>query len=128
MQPMTDDPRFARPVFARLQRMCLALPEVSVKTMWGHPGFRVGTKTFCVLEIVRGRPSIGFKIGTANAKRFARRRQFFITPYGRMVWVSRYLDDEIDWKEITTLLQQSYRLSATRRSVSTARSARLLGG
>jgi hypothetical protein len=39
------DARFTRPVFARLRRLCVALPETYEAASWGHPTFRAGTKT-----------------------------------------------------------------------------------
>jgi predicted DNA-binding protein (MmcQ/YjbR family) len=109
---VTTTARFSRPVFARLRRHCLALPETSEKTSWGHPNFRVGTKTFCAFEVVRDRPSIAFRVPAAHVKRLTRREHFFATPYGRGAWISRWLDTTIDWNEIERLVEQSHRHAA----------------
>jgi predicted DNA-binding protein (MmcQ/YjbR family) len=100
---------FERPVFTRTRRLCLALPEASEKLAWGHPTFRAGKKMFCAFEIFGGRPSIAFRLTTDDAKRFARKRHFFSTPYGRGVWVSRWVDVPVDQKLIATLVERSYR-------------------
>jgi predicted DNA-binding protein (MmcQ/YjbR family) len=107
--------RFDRPVFARLRRLCLALPETVETSSWGHPNFRAGTKTFCTCEIVGGRPSFAFRVAPAEAERASRRKHFFATPYGRGRWVSRWVDVAVDWDAIARLLEHSYRLVANKR-------------
>ncbi len=108
---------FERPVFARLRRVCLALPEAAETASWGHPNFRAGKKAFCTFEIVSGRPSIAFRLPSAEVARMARRRHFFATPYGRGVWVSAWVDVAIDWTEMATLLERSYRQVANKRTL-----------
>ena len=108
---------FERPVFARLRRACLAFPETSETSSWGHPNFRAGKKTFCALEIFDGRPSIAFRVTAAEAKRLARRKSFFETPYGRGVWVSAWLDGPIDWRLLVRTIERSYRGVAARRAL-----------
>ena len=85
---------FDRPVFSRLRQFCLALPETRETAVWGHPNFRAGKRTFCAFELIGGRPSIAFRVTAAEAKQLARKRHFFSTPYGRGVWVSRWLETE----------------------------------
>ena len=106
---------FERPVFTRTRRLCLALPEASEKLAWGHPTFRAGKKVFCAFEVFGGRPSIAFKLTTADATRFARKRHFFATPYGRGVWVSRWVDVPVDLKLFARLAERSYREVAAKK-------------
>jgi predicted DNA-binding protein (MmcQ/YjbR family) len=87
----------------------LALPETKETTSWGHPNFRVGKKIFCAFEMFGKRPSIAFRQTAAEARRFGRKRHFFATPYGRGVWVSRWIDVDINLKEMATLIDRSYR-------------------
>jgi predicted DNA-binding protein (MmcQ/YjbR family) len=108
--------RFTRPVFARLRRLCLGLPETSETVAWGHPTFRVGTKTFCTFEVIRDRPSIAFRVPATDIKRLVRLKPFFATPYGRGVWISRWLDGSIDWDEIAGLVDRSYRHTAIKKA------------
>ena len=110
------DPRFERPVFARLRRMCLALPDTTEAVAWGHPNFRVGKKTFCALEILRGRPSVALGASSAEVKRLMKKKDFFGSPYGRLVYVSRWLDGDIDWRELEMLVKKSYRLATLKAS------------
>ena len=110
---------FDRPVFVRARRMCLALPETSERTSWGHPNFRAGRKVFCAFEIVKGRPSIAFRLTASDRKAVERKTMAFATPYGRGLWVSVWIDDAIDWRLIARLIEQSYRAVAIKRLVNT---------
>jgi len=113
---MTDSARvFARPVFARFRRICLALPHAVEAWSWNHPVFRVGTKTFCAFELIKGRPSVAFRVPADHANRFLRKRHFFATPYGRDVWMSRWVDVAVDPKSLAPHIAASYGLVAPKR-------------
>jgi predicted DNA-binding protein (MmcQ/YjbR family) len=105
----SDDRTFERPAFRRLRRVCLALPEATETSSWGHPNFRAGKRTFCAFELFAGRPSIAFRVTPAEAKQLRRKRHFFLTPYGRGVWVSRWLDVDSDPESLASLIDRSYR-------------------
>jgi len=113
---MTGDP-FARPVYARARRLCLAYPETIERTSWGHPNFRAGKKTFCAFEILRGRPSILFRLSRPEVSRAVRSRRFFDPPYGRGLWAGMWLDGRVNWKAIASMLDRSYRTVAIGRLV-----------
>lgn len=104
-----------RPVFVRARRLCLAFPETTEKTSWGHPNFRAGRKTFCAFEIFGGRPSIAFRLSRADATRAIRSHRFFVTPYGRGQWASMWVDGNVNWKTVEAMLERSYRVVATKR-------------
>jgi predicted DNA-binding protein (MmcQ/YjbR family) len=95
----------------------LALPETNETSSWGHPNFRAGKKIFCAFEVSGGRPSIAFRVTAADAKRLARKKHFFPTPYGRGVWVSRWVDVADDPKMMATLIDRSYRQVAPKKLV-----------
>jgi predicted DNA-binding protein (MmcQ/YjbR family) len=103
--------------------VCLALPDVVEAWAWNHPAFRVGKKTFCVFEMVKRRPSVGFRVTPAEAKRFVRRRHFFATPYGRSVWISRWVDVRVDERAIARSIEHAYRLVAPGRRSSPVRAS-----
>ena len=111
MKPVADT-RFERPVYARLRRLCLSLPGAEEGMGWGHPNFRVGGRAFCTFEILRGRPTIAMKASQADVKRLAARDEFAVTPYGRSVYVSRWLDVGINWRQLEALVKRSYRITA----------------
>jgi predicted DNA-binding protein (MmcQ/YjbR family) len=105
---------FERPIYTRLRRLCLALPATSEKTAWGHPNFRVGAKTFCAFEVIRGRPSVAFRLPSAAVVELIATAGF-ATPYGRGVWASVWLDGRVDWKRMRALVDVSYRTMAPKR-------------
>jgi predicted DNA-binding protein (MmcQ/YjbR family) len=109
------DARYRRPVFARLRRACLSLPETVEAVAWGHPNFKAGGRTFCALEIIKGRPSVALRASPADIRRVKPKEGYFSTPYGRNVWVSRWLDGRVNWREIEALIRNSYRAATKRR-------------
>src|SRR5436190_6332257 len=109
--------QFDRPVFTQLRRLCLAFPETTETSSWGHPSFRAGKTLFCAFELFAGRPSIAFRVTAADARRLARKRHFFATPYGRGVWVSRWVDVPFDPKLTATLIDRSYRQAAPKKLI-----------
>lgn len=111
-------------MFGRARRLCLDLPETSETVSWGHPTFRVGRKTFCAFEMVRGRPSIAFRLHSHPPAKVQKamqeghdRGRFFPTPYGRGLWVSVWVDGPVDWKLVGTLVDQGFRAVATKRLI-----------
>lgn len=114
---MSAQRTFDRPVFNRLRRLCLALPEAAESSSWGHPTFRAGKKAFCAFEAFGARPSVAFRVTDAEARRLTRRKHFFATPYGRGGWVSRWVDVPGDRKLTAVLIDRSYRQVAPRRLV-----------
>jgi len=101
----------------KLRALCLALPETSEASSWGHPNFKAGSKTFVAFERVKGRASIAFRLEPPDVERLLRRKGFFTTPYGRDQWVSLWADRAIDWKAVTDLVQRSYRVVALKRMI-----------
>ena len=45
-----DRPETSRPVVTKLRALCLAFPETSEVSFWGHPNFRAGRRTFPVVR------------------------------------------------------------------------------
>ena len=113
---MTDI--FNRPVFARARRLCLALPETTETSSWGHPNFRAGGKTFCAFEMIKGRPSLAFKLPARKVDELIGGGDGFATPYGRGKWASLWVDKKVDWKQVQSLVTLSYRQVAGKRMLS----------
>ncbi|HUK36025.1 MAG TPA: MmcQ/YjbR family DNA-binding protein [Vicinamibacterales bacterium] len=105
------DTRFERPVYARLRRLCLSFPDTDEAVAWGHPNFRVVGRTFCTFEILRGRPTVAMKASPADVKRLSQSDDFVVTPYGRSMFVSQWLDGAINWRRLETLVKRSYKLT-----------------
>jgi predicted DNA-binding protein (MmcQ/YjbR family) len=104
-------------VLQRLRKLCLAFPETSETSSWGHPNFRADKRTFAAFERVKERPSIAFRLDEPDVARLLKRKQFFITPYGRGKWVSVWADTPLDWRRVADLLERSYRLLANKRMI-----------
>ena len=100
---------------ARVRRLCLALPEAHEAAAWGHPVFKAGSKTFAAIEPVKGRPSIAFRLDPVDVDLLLKREPFFVTPYGRGLWVSAWADGALDWPLVGSLVERSYRAVALRR-------------
>jgi predicted DNA-binding protein (MmcQ/YjbR family) len=106
---------------ARVRKICLRLPEASEKEAWGDPTWRVRDRIFAMQKgnYAGGRPSLWLKVpdGFQSVLVESDPKRFFVPPYvGHKGWIGVYLDDKrIDWDEIGSLVQQSYRLIAPKR-------------
>ena len=116
-RPVARGNVFERPVFARARRMCLRFPDATEVVAWGHPTFKAGRKMFCAFEIIRGRPSIAFRLPTKEAAAALKDVRCFASPYGRGLWVSVWVDGTLDWKQIAAFVDQSHRTVAPKRSL-----------
>jgi predicted DNA-binding protein (MmcQ/YjbR family) len=114
-----DKAKLSRPIVGKFRALCLAYPETSETSSWGHPNFRAGKRTFATFEVVKGRPSIAFRVDAVDADLLLRKRNFFLTPYGQGRWVSVWADGRIDWRVVQGLLDRSYRTVATKRMIAT---------
>jgi len=117
------DARFERPVYAQLRRLCQSLADTEETVGWGHPQFRAGGRVFCAFEILKGRPSVAVNATPEDVKRLRHKKHFTVTPYGRGAYVSRWLDEPINWRELEALLRRSYRLAAAQPKIKRRRSA-----
>ena len=93
----------------KLRALCRRLPGTTETVSWGHPTFKVGGKTFSVLEPYRGHLTLCFKLSPPDAAAARADGRFFATPYiGSQGWVSLIVDGKPDWKLIGELLLNSY--------------------
>ncbi len=105
-------------ILARLRRIALALPEACETVSFGHPTFRTGKKTFAVFENYRGEDTICFKATREDQTLLVLDPRFFVAPYvGQHGWTSMRVGAGLDWREVTELVEESYRLVATRKQV-----------
>ena len=108
---------YDRPVFARTRRQCLSLPGSTEALAWGHPVFKAGGKMFCTFEIMKGRPSIAFRLPAREAAAALNDVRCFASPYGRGLWVSVWVDGAVDWKQVASFVECSYRTVAPKKLV-----------
>ena len=53
------------------------------------------------------------KASPDDVTRLSRRDDFVVTPYGRSVYVSQWLDGAINWRRLEALVKRSYRITVT---------------
>ena len=105
-------------ILARLRRISLALPEAEETTSFGHPTFKVGRKTFAVLEEYKGELAICFKATMEDQSLLTMDPQFYVAPYiGKHGWTSIRAGGPLDWEGVEDFVRESYRLVATKRLV-----------
>ena len=93
----------------RLPRICLRLPGTTETTSWGHPTFKAGGKTFCVLERLKGHLTMCFMLPGPDAAATLKLPRFLETPYvGKKGGVSLIVDTAPDWREVEELALRSY--------------------
>jgi predicted DNA-binding protein (MmcQ/YjbR family) len=114
-----ESAKFSRPIVGKLRTLCLRFPETSETSSWGHPNFRAGKRIFSAFEIVKGRPSIAFRLEVTDIDRLLRKKNFFATPYGQGRWASVWVDGPVDWRLVARLLECSYRIVANKRMIAT---------
>jgi predicted DNA-binding protein (MmcQ/YjbR family) len=112
-----DKAKMSRPIVGKLRALCQAYPETSETSSWGHPNFRAGKRIFSAFEIVKGRPSIAFRLEAGAINRLLRNKHFFATPYGQGRWASMWVDGPVDWRLVARLLESSYRIVANKRMI-----------
>ncbi|MGH9243989.1 MAG: MmcQ/YjbR family DNA-binding protein [Acidimicrobiales bacterium] len=105
---------------AQLRELCLALPEAGEIETRGRPAFRAGTKVFAVFERPAGEPpgAVAFKPESEDHRRtLLADPRFFPPPYlGPRGWVALDLAaGPVDWDEVTSLVEGSYRRVALKR-------------
>ena len=122
-----DQAKFSRPVVQKLRSLCLAFPETCETASWGHPNFRAGKRIFSAFEIIKGRPSIAFRLDPDQISLLLRRKNFFTTPYGQARWVSLWVDRSVDWRLVARLLERSYRVVANKRMITACAPRRASG-
>jgi predicted DNA-binding protein (MmcQ/YjbR family) len=105
-------------VLDRLRKLCLSLPDTKETITWGTPHFRVGEKIFAGCGEEKGTPVIGFKLERDHAEAIIQDPRFWRAPYvGHKGWVSMDATRIEDWRELKSLLHESYRLIAPKRSL-----------
>lgn len=103
---------------ARLRQICLTLPDTKETVAWRHPAFRVGEKMFCGYEELDGKMTIGFKLAAPHAELLAQDPRVVRSQnFGKHKWVSIDAAGIDDWAGIADMIRESYRLSASRRTL-----------
>ena len=106
-------------LLAGLRATCLALPGVEERVNHGMPTFAVVRRTaFCNLHHPAGdRPTLWFKAAPGTQTELVDQEpdRFFVPPYvGPRGWVGLRLDVDLDWNEVAAVVEDAWRLVATK--------------
>ena len=113
----------AKKALDRARAICLALPETSERPSHGAPTFFAGSKTFVMFMDDHhddGRLAIwcSAPLGAQGDLVRADGERFFVPPYvGHRGWLGIRLDRHVDWDELAQLIEDGYRMVATKRAI-----------
>ena len=105
----------------RVRKICLGFAETTAKEAWGAPTFRVRKKMFAMFVNNHhddGRVALWLNAadGVQEMLVDADPERFFVPPYqGPFGWIGVRLDVDVDWSEVTELVEDSYRMSAPKK-------------
>jgi predicted DNA-binding protein (MmcQ/YjbR family) len=117
-----DDP------LLKMREICLSLPDTQETMTWGAPHFRVGDKIFSGYGAENGKGSISFKLEMDHADARVQDPRFQRAPYvGHKGWVSMDPFKVQDWDEVRSLVLESYRLIAPKKSLAKLSEAMIAG-
>ena len=105
-------------IISRISRLCLSLPEAEEKPFGGHtaPSFRVRDKLFVTTYEDGSAMCLKAGPGVQQALVGSEPARYFIPAYvGNKGGVGVFLDDKLDWDEVSELIEESYRIIAPKR-------------
>ena len=101
---------------ARLRGLCAKLPGAEETKSFRHPAFRVGKKTFAVLDEYRGVRCLCFKVPAPLQRMLVEDPRYFAAPYGaKHGWTCLRVDARTPWRDAAALVRESWRLCAPKR-------------
>jgi hypothetical protein len=105
-----------------LRAVAMALPESTEDHEGvGSPAFKVRGKIFAMRHPHNDRPSMWCKApaGVQDALVGSDPERFFVPPYvGHHGWIGLWLDRDVDPDELADLVEESYRMTAPKRLLS----------
>ena len=111
----------AKRAIGALRKLCLALPETREETSFGHPVWKVGTKTFAMASDWGDGLRFTFRVGGERQAMLVEDPRYSIPPYiGHRGWVSLRVGGKVDAEELRGLVEESFRGAATKRALKAA--------
>lgn len=108
--------RRGKAVLSVMRGICLELPETSEGIQFGHPVWRVGTRSFAMARCQGTILTACFWAGAAHQSLLTADPRFCIPPYlGHRGWIALDVSKHCDRSEIAALALQSYRHFALKR-------------
>lgn len=117
---MATSKRKAGAAFARIRKICLALPDTTEKLAWGEETFRVRERLFVMCANNHhndGRVAIWCNApeGVQRALVDSDPEHYFVPPYvGPGGWLGVRLDTGLPWPAISALIEQAWRTTAAK--------------
>jgi len=103
-------------VLDQLAERCDRLPETSAGKQFGSPVWKAGKKTFVCVHHRAGRLQLQFWVGVEQQSLFTPDERYSIPKYmGHNGWIDLDVEKRINWDEVESLLNTSYRHFALKR-------------
>ena len=112
----------AQEILATMHQHCLRLPETSRDESGGHTTWKGGKKAYAGVAHDKGRLQLRFKIGIEQqAFLVADPRYTIPLYYGTNGWINLDVQNGVNWEEVDSLLESSYRRIALKRMLKALR-------
>jgi hypothetical protein len=119
LKPEDIDPfkrQRAKEVLRKIDKICMALPEVSPASQFGSPVWKAGKKTFVWAHTTHHRMGLQFWVGGDDQQLLIDDPRYSIPAYtGPNGWINLDVEDTANWGEIERLARSSYRHFALKR-------------
>lgn len=103
-------------ILASMRKICLALPETSEDTQFGHPVWRAGRKVFAQASCHTNCWQVSFWVGVHAQLLMTDDRRYSIPPYmGHNGWIALDVTKKHNERELASLALESYRHFALKR-------------
>jgi len=105
-------------ILEKFRRICLSNPQAEERLTWDEPTFRIRNKIFGAYISHDDRPALTCKApeGSQAVLVGADPKRFFVPRFvGHIGWIGMWLDGKVDWDEVATIVERSYRMTAPKR-------------
>jgi hypothetical protein len=104
----------------QLRSICMAMPGASEKLSHGEPAWFIGGKQFATTADHHHDDRLSVWLAAPDGAQQmlveANPNRFFRPPYvGWRGWLGIYIDVEVDWEEISIMVERAYRQVAPKR-------------
>lgn len=119
LSPAEIDP-FASPKIKKqldkIAKFCSTFPETSQATGFGNPQWKAGKKTYVCVHRYNKRLSLQVWVGLEQQSFLIADDRFKIPAYvGHNGWIDLDIESHVNWNEVESLIEQSYRHFALKR-------------
>lgn len=105
-------------ILEKFRRICLSNPQTEERLTWDEPTFRIRDKIFGAYVSHADRPALTCKApeGSQAVLVGADPKRFFVPRFvGHIGWIGMWLDGGVNWDEVATIIERSYRMTAPKR-------------